>query len=458
MEIAKILLDKYNVAVPRYTSYPPANYFGPMNEAGFREMIVASNKAYPQHIAFYIHIPFCIKICHYCGCNALSLGKGSQVKPYIDALKREMAMVLPLIDHSRLVSQIHFGGGTPNAIEPEYLAEIVAIIKSEFQFIEDPEIAIECNPAWLGEEAVRALKKAGFNRFSLGIQDFDNRVLKLVNREPSALPVGDLIALLKDGNGAISVNLDFIYGLPGQTAASFAHTICQAAALRPDRLVTFSYAHVPWMKKHQSILERYGLPAADEKMAMFLEAYRILQSEGYCHLGFDHFVLPGDELNQAYQSHLLHRNFQGYCSRRTTGQVYAFGVSSISQFAGGYAQNVKGLADYMQTIGKDVLPVEKGMILSSEQQTTREIINELMCNRVIDWNTISTLVNIDAGELRKKYIRDNQVFIDFEADGLIHYTGETIRVTEQGALFMRNIAAALDPTFVPSEQKHSNAV
>ena len=166
MEIAKILLDKYNVAVPRYTSYPPANYFGPMNEAGFREMIVASNKAYPQHIAFYIHIPFCTKICHYCGCNALSLGKGSQVKPYIDALKREMAMVLPLIDHSRLVSQIHFGGGTPNAIEPEYLAEIVAIIKSEFQFIEDPEIAIECNPAWLGEEAVRALKKAGFNRFS----------------------------------------------------------------------------------------------------------------------------------------------------------------------------------------------------------------------------------------------------------------------------------------------------
>lgn len=459
MKVDQQLLEKYNVPVPRYTSYPPANHFRDgFTEGEYLDLIEASNSGRPEHIAFYVHIPFCKKICYYCGCNASPLGKGDQVSGYIEAVKKEIRMVSSRIDKSRKVSQIHYGGGTPNAISSSYLSEINALFFSLFNFIDQPEIAIECNPAYLDAAYIDDLKKAGFNRFSLGIQDFDRGVLKSVNRDPSALPVDQLIGLLKAGDKKISVNLDFIYGLPVQNAESFARTIGQAIELRPDRLVTFSYAHVPWLKKHQLILEKKGLPGPDEKMGMFLTGNELLKKEGYRFIGFDHYVLPEDELNIAYQNHLLHRNFQGYCTRRTTGQVYAFGVSAISQLDGGYIQNNKEVTDYIEIINSGKLAVEKGIVLTPEQQLTREVINELMCNRIIKWNDLSTRLKVPVEELRRIFIPDPRLFDGFVEDGLLSLSDERLIVSETGWLFIRNIAAAIDPAFKATENKYSKAV
>ncbi len=459
MKVDQQLLEKYNVPVPRYTSYPPANHFrDDFTEREYLDLIEASNTGSPEHIALYVHIPFCRKICYYCGCNACPLGKGDQVFDYIEAVKKEIVAVAARIDKRRKVSQIHYGGGTPNAIPSAYLSEINALFFSLFNFIDQPEIAIECNPAYLDPAYVDDLKKAGFNRFSLGIQDFDKGVLKSVNRDASALPVDQLIELLKAGDKKVSVNLDFIYGLPGQNVESFARTIGQAIELRPDRLVTFSYAHVPWMKKHQLILEKKGLPGPEEKMAMFLTGNELLKGAGYQFIGFDHYVLPEDELNIAYQSHLLHRNFQGYCTRRTTGQVYAFGVSAISQLDGGYIQNNKEVTDYIEIINNGKLAVEKGIVLTQDQQVAREVINELMCNRVIKWNDLSTRLQVPVEELRRIFVPEPQVFEEFVADGLLSFSYDQLVVSETGWLFIRNIAAALDPAFKSTDNKYSKAV
>ena len=453
------LLEKYNTPVPRYTSYPPANHF----DDGFLEgdaldLLKASNHGEPEHIAFYVHIPFCTKLCFYCGCNACNIGSGKLVEPYIEALKKEIGMVTGRIDKNRLVSQIHYGGGTPNAISSKMIAEINQVFFDRFQFIERPEIAIECNPAYLDKQYVDDLKTAGFNRFSLGIQDFDREVLKGVNRDPSAMPVQELIEYIKSGDKGISVNLDFIYGLPGQTVNSFTETIRKAAAIRPDRLVTFSYAHVPWMKPNQKILEKRGLPSADEKMDMFLASGDVLQKAGYQPVGLDHYVLPDDELYIALENNRLHRNFQGYCTRRTTGQVYAFGVSAISQLDGGYVQNVKEVDEYIIRVREDRLPVEKGLKLIFDQKVIREGINTLMCNLQLHWENLAEGLGISTVELLKILRPDEQALAEFVKDGLIGLSPDGITVTPTGALFIRNIASAIDPEYRTQTRRYSKTV
>ncbi len=457
-QINKILLDKYNKPVPRYTSYPPANHFlSSFTEHDYLNLLKTSNTEKPEHIAFYIHIPFCKKICFYCGCNTCNLGNGNQIKPYIDALKKEIKYISQHIDKKRLVSQIHYGGGTPNAIPSVFIKEVNDIFFTNFKFIEKPEIAIECNPAYLDFQYLQDLKEVGFNRFSLGIQDFNVEVLKTVNRDPAALPVKDIIAFLKkDGN--VSVNLDFIYGLPLQTIDSFTKTITKAIEIKPDRLVTFSYAHVPWMKKHQHILEKTGLPNAEEKTNMFLKASELLKVSGYKAIGLDHYVLPQDELYTSLINHQLHRNFQGYCTRRTTGQVYAFGVSSISQLSGGYSQNAKDIDTYISQINHDKLAVEKGCKITAEENITREIINQLMCNYKINWNTISANLGIDKSFILRTAKIKNTILEDFAKDGLIDYNDEEISVLEKGHFFVRNIAASFDPAYVQQDNKYSKSV
>ena len=459
MEISEELLEKYDVPVPRYTSYPPANYFKDgFTEKDYHELIKLSESGNPEHIAIYIHIPFCRKICYYCGCNASIMGKGDFVQPYLKAIRKEMEMVFAHLDRNRLISQIHYGGGTPNSLTAETLKEINEYIFSNFRMIDTPEIAIECHPAHLDYDYIDSLKAAGFNRFSLGIQDFNTTILKQVNRDPSKLPVNDLIGYLKRNRNDISVNLDFIYGLPGQTIESFSKTIREAVKLRPDRLVTFSYAHVPWIKKHQVILEKRGLPGADEKMKMFLAAHDILVEAGYISIGLDHYVLPGDELNIALKNHQLHRNFQGYCTRRTTSEVYAFGVSSISQLKMGYSQNIKDIKGYIDAIEKNDLPLEKGYILSEEQLITREIITELMCNKKINWSDIAQRLNVSEDMIMNNINLKKESLKVFVRDGLLIEIPGSIEVTEKGSLFIRNIAAALDRGFSQNGNTYSKSV
>lgn len=459
MKFNKALIDKYNSPVPRYTSYPPANHFhGNFTEQEFVSMLEGSNNDQPQHISFYVHIPFCKKICFYCGCNACTFRSTQLATDYVKALKKEIQFVQSHLDKKRKVSQIHFGGGTPNSIDVKLIGEIVSELTNGFSFIENPEIAIECNPAYLDFNYIEALAKFGFNRFSLGIQDFNLEVLKTVNREPSAIPVDELLAMIKGLNPENSVNLDFMYGLPLQTVKSFSETIERAVKTRPDRLVTFSYAHVPWQKKHQEILVRKGLPGADEKMEMFLASREILSCAGYVAIGLDHYVLQGDELNLALQQNMLHRNFQGYCTRRTTGQVYAFGVSAISQLEKGYWQNIKDEHEYIERMASRRSVLEKAYTLSGDQKLIRNAISQIMCNNRLDTKDFSAKHGIAVADFFRITGFKESMLVPFIEDNMLNYSNGLIEVNETGRLFIRNIATVFDPAYQEQKNQYSKTV
>lgn len=459
MEISRELIHKYNIAVPRYTSYPPANHFeDDFKAADALRLIDESNQGSPSNIAIYIHIPFCKKICFYCGCNTALMKQEETVAAYVESVKQELRMVAARLDRKRKVSQIHYGGGTPNSINVRYLEELNQLIFDLFDFIPQPEIAIECHPAHLDELYLQRLLNARFNRFSIGVQDFNTEVLDTVNRAQAAMPVADIVRFLKDANPSISVNLDFIYGLPGQTVAGFSETIAKAIAIRPDRLVTFSYAHVPWLKKHQQVLEKRGLPTSEEKMDLFMASRQLLVEAGYEPIGLDHYVLPGDELNVALQNHQLHRNFQGYCTRRTTGQVYAFGVSSISQLERGYLQNVKDISVYMQLVADGQLPVEKGLMLTDDQLLIREVIEQLMCNKRLGIPSFSECYGIDSERFNAITGFELSRLDELIADGLVHYSDGMLEITDTGSFFIRNIACLFDPAYLAQTRKYSQSV
>jgi oxygen-independent coproporphyrinogen-3 oxidase len=451
------ILNKYNVPVPRYTSYPPANYFREdFTAEDYLRAIEDSNTATPNHISFYLHMPFCRRLCHYCGCNAYAMQKPEVVDQYIRALHQEIDLVAKRLDPKRRIAQIHYGGGTPTAMPSHYIRELNAHLLEAFDCIEEPEIAIECHPGYADEAYWSALLAAGFNRFSLGIQDFDERVLKTVNRKPSLLPIDEIFHLLK-ANGA-RVNMDFIYGLPLQTAESFSQTIRQAAALSPDRLVTFSYAHIPSIYKRQQILEKAGLPTGDEKSRMYEAATQILETAGYKRIGLDHFVKSGDELYTALKNGQLHRNFQGYCTRRTTGQVYAFGVTGISQLSNAYCQNTKGIAEYIERVNAGQLPVIKGYALNEQEQITREVIETLMCNYGIDWQALAERLHQSADGIKQAVNYCEEKMEAFKNDGLIEYDADKLRMTETGRLFVRNVAASMDRLMLNTNKVFSKPV
>jgi oxygen-independent coproporphyrinogen-3 oxidase len=457
--INRELLEKYNYPVPRYTSYPPANFFteefGPND---YLKAVESSNQWKPENISIYVHIPFCLKMCYFCGCNSYALRKDETVKAYHQALLKEIRMVTSRLDKSRKVSQIHYGGGTPNAIAPEYLQEINELLFSTFEFIPDPEIAIEVNPAYLTFEQMEGLKKAGFNRFSMGIQDFHADVLEAVNREQPGMPVKDIMAFLKKDSPQMAVNLDFIYGLPLQTAANFGETIQKAIELKPDRLVTFSYAHVPWVSKIQKNLEKVGLPAPDEKVKMYETAYSLLTQNGYEAIGMDHYANAADELTVARKNKQLHRNFQGYCTRRTTGQVYAFGVTGISQMEGVYAQNTKSIDGYIEQINRGELTTIKGYTLTKQQIVVREVITELMCNEQIHWATLGEILGLEPKEIKSQTTYNDELLRQFATDGLIDLSDEKIQITPEGQLFIRNVAASFDPLIKSGQMNFSKPV
>jgi oxygen-independent coproporphyrinogen-3 oxidase len=459
MEIAQELIHKYNIAVPRYTSYPPANHFQeafPESEA--LQLIEDSNSGSPSNIALYIHIPFCKKICLYCGCNTALMKQEATVAQYIGALKQELRMVAARLDRKRRVSQIHYGGGTPNSIDVRYLEELNQLIFDLFDFIPQAEIAIECHPAHLDELYLQRLLNARFNRFSIGVQDFNTEVLEMVNRAPAAMPVSEIVRFLKDANPTISVNLDFIYGLPGQTVANFTDTIARAIAIRPDRLVTFSYAHVPWLKKHQQLLEKKGLPGSQAKIDLFTASRSLLTEAGYVAIGLDHYVLPEDELNQALHNQQLHRNFQGYCTRRTTGQVYAFGVSSISQLEKGYYQNVKDVGVYLQSMAEGRIPVEKGLRLTANQQLIREVIELVMCNKQLDINEFCLQKGIQYRDFEQLTSFRPEKLTGLIADGLVNFNDNILAITDTGSFFIRNIACLFDPAYQTTAGMYSQSV
>ena len=437
------LFKKYNVPVPRYTSYPTANEFEPFDAHRYLEAVETSNDAAADNISFYIHVPFCRHLCHYCGCNSVAMAQPKRIEEYFETLHKEIDLLLPHLRKDRRISQIHYGGGSPSSMPLALIRGINEHLLSAFSTIDKPEIAIECHPGYLESNDWQYLLDSGFNRFSLGIQDFNTDVLRTVNRRPSLLPVADIMEILR--KGGTKVNFDFIYGLPKQTTTEFVSTIQTAISLLPDRLVTFSYAHLPSLFKRQMILEKAGLPLQTEKLKMFEEASKMLQSAGYVPIGMDHFVLPDDDLNVALQHHTLHRNFQGYCPRRITAQVYAFGVSGISQLDAAYAQNTKDISSYMAQVNAGQLPIQRGYALAPWQRITREVIECIMCNNAINWHDMAQRLHVSVDEIKQAIHYNDAELQTLQADGLIAFDADSVVITPDGLPFVRNVAAAFDP-------------
>ena len=452
------LLQKYNKPGPRYTSYPPATFFHDgIDMDSYQKMLVQSNHQKPENISIYIHIPFCKQLCHFCGCNTSCYPGDNFVSRYIDALIQEIQSVSDLIDTGRPLTQIHWGGGTPNAISLSFVEKVMKELLSIYKPAAKAEIAMECNPAYLEPEHINQLAHMGFNRLSLGIQDFNQEVLKLVNRQPSKYPVEQLIASMK-ANKMDGVNIDLIYGLPGQTPDSFRNTIEKAIEISPDRLVTFSYAHVPWVKSAQKILEEIGLPEPEEKLSMFETAYNLLTRNGYEAIGMDHYAKPGDELSVALKNKKLHRNFQGYCTQETTGQVYAFGATSISQLQGGYYQNIKNHKKYIEAIEQTGFATEKGYELTREDEIRRTIINQIMCNGFLDFDALANELNTGVAQLKTITDYNPEKLKPFADDGLLHIDGNRIQLLENGFLVVRNIAMEFDPLLSQGKGQYSKTV
>lgn len=452
------IIEKYNKPIPRYTSYPPANFFDTnFSTADYLAAVEESNDLNPQNISLYVHIPFCTSLCYYCGCNTHISRSSELQRQYIDALKKEISMIAPRIDKSRKVSQIHWGGGTPNALPVAMIGEVMSVFREEFSFLSSAEIALECNPAALDADYIQTLYDFGFNRMSIGVQDFRPEVLNVVNREVPSISIEKLIEIIRS-KGQMSLNLDFIYGLPLQTAESFAKTIEQAIALDVERLVTFSYAHVPWVKEAQKVLEKHGLPSGDEKLQMFENSWTQLVAANYTPIGLDHYAKQNDALGKAVQSKELHRNFQGYCTRETTGQVYAFGVTGISQLENVYAQNARTVKEYITAINEGQIIIEKGYRLNENEKLTRTIINELMCNQYLSWDKLASQFNQPVESLQKQLDFHHSKLDEFVQDRLLSYTTHDITVSNEGRFVLRNIAALFDLNLKGTDKKFSRTI
>lgn len=430
-------LLKYNTNAPRYTSYPPANLF---HAAKSKEQVERvwreSNSLKPQNISFYFHIPYCKKRCLFCGCTAELLpGNPEELVRYFNALFSEMDEKLPWIDASRPVTQVHFGGGTPSAVPYSYLEKILNKLRERFTFAPHAEIAIECNPSLIDEPRLRELARIGFNRVSYGIQDFDPQVLKNVGRDPSILPVKDLLSLSRELNFT-GINLDLIYGLPSQTEAAFYKSVELAIEAHPDRIALFSYAHVPWIKKAQKVLEKFPMPTPHEKLGFFLEAREMFKKAGLVDVGMDHFCDPKDSLAVALSEGLLHRNFQGYCTRATTGEVYAFGSSAISQLDNAYSQNIHDSKAYVELQDAHRMTEIRCEELSKEERIIRDAIERLMCNRKLRVSDDEKKV-LGAGWERLCALEKENL--------LVKKSDSEVETTELGTLVIRYLAMQLDP-------------
>ncbi len=441
----KNLVEKYNEAGPRYTSYPPATFFNEyFGNNDYLLSVEKSNFERPQNISIYVHVPFCPQICHFCGCTTETGFSRPFLERYIDAVIKEIEYVSQKIDKKRKLTQVHWGGGTPNSISYKYIERITNKLKETFDFAENYEMAIECNPAHLEFRHIELLKSFGFNRISIGIQDFRKDVLDAINRRPSKRPIEDIVKKIHD-EGFRGTNIDLVYGLPLQTIESFRNTVERAVKLDTDRLVTFSYAHVPSVIPRQKILDDIGFPSSKEKAQMYEQSSQILTSSGYVSIGMDHYSKPDDEFAIALKEKKLHRNFQGYCTRETTGQVYGFGASSISQLDSAYSQNIKSTSDYIKNIDKKGVAVLRGYTLNNNEKIIRHIINSIMCNYYVDFDEVSRFFNISVNDIFEIVQYSESKFNDFIIDDLITLEGNIIVVKHKGRLFTRNISMRFDP-------------
>ena len=442
------LLRRYDRPGPRYTSYPTAPQF----DAGFgpdalqRAIRDSNGDPIPRRLSLYVHVPFCLSPCFYCGCNRVITRDKSRADTYLTHLCREIAAVAPLFDRDRDVIQLHFGGGTPNFLSPTQLRCTVDVLKRHFRFsdADDRDISIELDPRTVLPADIGELSLAGFNRASLGVQDFDPAVQEAVNRIQGVEQTRAVVDACRS-HGFRSVNIDLIYGLPNQTLDGFRRTLDTVIAMRPDRLAVYSYAHLPDLFKAQRQLDASLLPDAETKLALLQLAIETLTDAGYVYIGMDHFALPDDELAQAQARGGLHRNFMGYTTHADSDLV-GLGVSAISHIGDSFSQNPRDLPSWQAALDDGRLPVFRGMRLDEDDQLRADLIQSLMCQGEIPVAALERRYAIDfAGYFATALDR----LAPLAEDGLVRVEAERIVVTARGRLLLRNVAMCFDRYLEP---------
>ncbi len=448
------LVEKYNRPGPRYTSYPTAPHFSSeVTDEDWARTIRENNLNADKDLSLYLHLPFCDTLCYFCGCTTIITRDRDRIETYLDHLIQELELFAKMINPNRKVVQQHFGGGTPTYLEPDQIRRLGSRIQELFPRAADAEIGCEIDPRGLTREHLVALWEVGFNRSSIGVQDFNPQVQKAVNRLNSESMLRRIVDWHNE-LGFESLNLDLIYGLPFQTPKSFEKTLKAILTFNPDRLAVFSYAHVPWMKPNQRLIKETDLPSPDVKLAMLKMIIETLTDSGYVYIGMDHFAKVDDELAIAQREKTLQRNFQGY-STKAGIDIYAFGMSSISQVDSIYAQNTKDINLYQDRVKVGALPIEKGYILTEEDVIRRTVIMRLMCDLEIDFQNMSRNLNLD---FKTHFGEELNSLGEFQKDGLLELDSYRLKVTDKGRLFIRNIAMTFDAYLGEGEGRFSKTI
>ncbi len=441
------LIQKYNVPGPRYTSYPPATQFSDKLSLAELQNKVNESGQSERDLSIYFHLPFCQTLCWFCGCTTVITTEQSVSAKYLDYLKKELALIKPLMNPKRRAIQLHFGGGTPTFFTPSELRQLGEMIHAQFTLADDAEAGVEIDPRRVSRDHIQALRDIGFNRASIGVQDHNPKVQQAIHRIQPFEQTKQVVDWIHE-TGFSSLNIDLIYGLPHQTAASFETTLEDALTLKPNRFAVFNYAHVPWMKPAQKILEAKILPTPEVKMQLLKLTIEKLTSEGYVYIGMDHFAREDDELAIAQRQKTLQRNFQGYSTRGGT-DIFAMGMSSVSQSNDLYWQNIKDLAEYYAALDAGKLPLARGYILTDDDKIRRETIMRLMCDLGLDYASMSRLLGLD---FAKHFAPELESLDDMEADGLLVKTPGGVAVTDFGRLLVRNIAMRFD-SYLPKQNE-----
>lgn len=434
------LLRRYDRPGPRYTSYPTAVEFSDaFGEAAYRDRLDQA-KGGQAPLSLYLHLPFCEERCSFCGCMVIITRKREVAAHYLGYLQREIAMLAERLDGRRRLVQYHWGGGTPTYLAPAQMEELHGAVARHFDVQAGAEVAIEVDPRVTSREQLDVLRGLGFNRLSLGVQDFAAPVQQAVNRIQGEAETRALFDYARAA-GFQSINVDLIYGLPFQTLDSFAATLASVVAMRPDRVAVYSYAHVPWIRGNQKRIRPEDLPAPERKLELFVEAIHRFLDAGYVQIGMDHFALPHDELARAQAAGTLHRNFMGYTTRPAPDML-GVGVSAIGDVAGAFAQNTKKLSSYYAALDASRFPIERGYRLDADDKLRRHLITQLMCNFAVD-----------TGELERRFGIDFARYFAAELDelrqgpaahGFVDVAPERLQVTPLGRLFVRNLCMVFD--------------
>lgn len=447
----KDFIARHAGPAPRYTSYPTAPHFHPAIDSDTYARWLGSLKT-GQTLSLYIHIPYCDRLCWFCACHTKQTLRYQPLATYLEALRREIATVATLVDPGCRVTALHFGGGSPTLLRPDDLIALMAFLRSHFTFNPTAEISVEMDPNDLDAARYDALAEIGMSRASIGVQDFDPRVQKAINREQTFEQTRGVVEEVR-ARGVRSVNCDVLYGLPFQTRASVERTVDQIISLSPDRIALFGYAHVPWMKTHQKMIDETALPDIIERYEQMSQAAARLTGAGYTAIGIDHFALPGDSLAIAAASGRMRRNFQGYTTDAADALI-GLGASSIGQLPQGYVQNVTPTGEYQRIVNSGRLAAARGFELGRDDRIRARIIELLMCDFAFAFADLRREFGSDADPV----INEARSIAETDCEGMIELAGGLFQVTQKGRPFVRSIAAAFDAYLARGNARHSLSV